>query len=206
MTAVAEVATCSLPGRAFLEWRSQSYHLSTVYFNWLETTQEQQKLDKVIELRKQLGCEPALPSVKSPACTWHRLQTSKQVVTSRSFPSLHMPFFKICHCLKSSLSWAGLHKQITCEEKTTSRVKSHAEKLISEHFLKTAEQCSQPNRATPLSVLHLNSPSTRPASADKRKTIKDTIDLTQATLSTLFPGPGGTANGDLSDSPLTDRR
>lgn len=115
MTGVVEVAGCSLTGRTFLEWRSQSYHLSTVYFNWLETTQEQQKLDKVTELRKQPGFEPALPSVKSPACTWYRLQTSKQAVTSRSFPSLHMPFFKICHCLKSSLSWAGLHKQITCE-------------------------------------------------------------------------------------------
>lgn len=34
---------CSLTGRTFLEWSSQSYHMSAMYFNWIETTQEQQK-------------------------------------------------------------------------------------------------------------------------------------------------------------------
>lgn len=39
-------------------------------------------------------------------------------------------------------------------------------------FPERAEQRSQPNRPAPPSVLHLNNPSTRPASRDKGKTIQ----------------------------------
>lgn len=32
-----------LTDRTFLEWSSQFYHMSAMYFNWIETTQEQHK-------------------------------------------------------------------------------------------------------------------------------------------------------------------
>lgn len=39
---VAEVA--GILDRTFLEWSSQFYHMSAMYFNWIETTQEQHKV------------------------------------------------------------------------------------------------------------------------------------------------------------------